>query len=271
MLQKFLLLLLFICSPSLFSNESPIQVLVSIAPQKFLVESIGKHEVAVQIIVPTGANSHTYEPTPRQIVAMKQGAIWFRMGESFEERLVRCLPHTLIIDQREGLDLLGCSCCGLKGADPHIWLSPRLLISQAGQIAQTLSEFDPAHAPFYQDNLATLVQELSTLDQEMTLILSDAPKTLLVSHPAYGYLCRDYGLTQLAIEMEGREPTPRYLTNLINQAHALNIETVFLQEQHVVKGSKRIAETLGAKMVYLDPYAENVVENLREIAKAFRQ
>lgn len=265
---RFIWLFLLFTMPALGQQ---IPVLVSIAPQKFIVEQIGKENVSVSVIVPTGANSHSYEPSPRQIVAMKEGKLWFRLGETFEERLVKVLPHTFIIDQREGIDLIGCSCCTGGGADPHTWLSPRLLIIQARQIAHVLSEYDPLHASFYKKNFYLLEEQLIALDHEMRTLLRDAPKIVLVSHPAFGYLCRDYGLQQLTIEMEGREPTPRYLTTLIAKARELNIKTVFVQKQHPVRGGERIAKELGVPCVTLDPYAENVIENLKEIAQAFRQ
>lgn len=253
-----------------FSACAQTRVLVSIAPQKFLVEEIGGECVTIDVIVPTGISSHTFEPTARQVISLGKGDIWFRLGESFEERLVKVLPHTQIVDQRTGIELLSCP-CSHAAADPHIWLSPRLLKIQARQIADTLSHYDPAHAALYTQNLQQLEERLSELDAEMATLLNEAPKTLLVSHPAYGYLCRDYGLTQLPIEMEGREPTPRYLTDLILKAKALNIQTVFLQKQHSAKGGKRVAQQLGARSVFLDPYVENVIENLKVIAKAFRQ
>lgn len=270
MLQRFFLIFLITGS---FSALAQTRVLVSIAPQKYLVEEIGGEFVSVSVIVPAGASSHTYEPTPKQIVSMRDGEIWFRLGESFEQRLARVLPQAEIIDQREGIELLGsgCGCCHHGEPDPHIWLSPRLLKIQSRQIVEALSRKDPEHASLYRENLKRLEERLSALDAEMASLLSKAPKTILVSHPAYGYLCRDYGLTQLPIEMEGREPTPRYLTDLILNARKLNLQMVFLQQQHSVKGGMRVAKELRAKTLFLDPYAENVIDNLREIAKAFSQ
>ncbi len=264
MLRILLVLVLFSCSA--WGNT---QVLVSIAPQKFLVKEIGGDLVSVDVIVPAGASSHSYEPNARQMTSLSKGAIWFRLGETFEDKLVKIFSKMVIVDQREGIELLGCSCHG--GADPHTWLSPRLLKTQARQIAHVLSEYDPDHAHYYQNNLTRLENELENLDAEVDAILANAPRTILVSHPAYGYLCRDYGLTQLPIEMEGKEPTPRYLSTLILEARTLNIDKVFLQEQHSVRGGKRIAQELGAKYIFLDPYAENVIANLKHIAEAFAQ
>jgi zinc transport system substrate-binding protein len=225
------------------------------------------------VIVPPGANSHTYEPTPRQVLSAQKGAIWFRLGESFETRMIPVLQQkTVIVDQREGIDLIevGCGCCLAQGCDPHIWLSPRLLKKQASQIVQTLTLYCPEYAPLFQRNFEILLAECEELDQECTLLCALLPHRLIVvSHPAFGYFCRDYGLEQLSIEMEGREPTPRYLTELINKARTQHAKTVFLQIQHNPKGGKRIAQELGAEIVYVDPYVENVIDNLRTIAKLF--
>lgn len=268
-MNKFLLFLLFLTG----TLEAKTHVLVSIIPQKFLVERIGGEYVTVDVIVPPGANSHTYEPSARQMVSIQKGEVWFRLGESFERRLIPILQKkTRIIDQREGVDLIqaGCGCCNTDSHDPHIWLSPRILKIQAGQIAQILSEHDPDHIKHFAGNLEILERELDLLDQECSArFVRASQRHILVSHPAFGYFCRDYGLYQIAIEMEGREPTPRYLTNLIEKARGLNIQTVFLQKQHNPKGGRRIARELHAEAVFIDPYHENVIENLRAISRLF--
>jgi zinc transport system substrate-binding protein len=267
-MRKFFIFLL-LCAGGL---QAQIQVLVSIAPQKYLVERIGGDHVSVTVIVPQGANSHTYEPSTKQVLAAQKGDIWFRIGESFENRMLAMMRHTRVVDQRQGLDLIqaGCGCCTHDAHDPHIWLSPRLLKVQAKQIAEMLCEYDHDHAEFFMNNLSKLVEECSLLDQECALMLAKST-VILVSHPAFGYLCRDYGLKQLSIEMEGREPTPRYVTELITRARSLGVKIVFLQLQHNPKGGKRIAKELRARTVYLDPYVENVLENLRSIAQNFSE
>jgi zinc transport system substrate-binding protein len=186
--------------------------------------------------------------------------------------LISAFAHTLIIDQRHGLDLIlaGCGCCTRDAHDPHIWLSPKLLKKQAIQIADALIELNPQHTEIFKENLSFLLAELEYLDQECDALMStSAQKAILVSHPAFGYFCKDYGLEQLSIEMEGKDPTPRYVTELIAKARNRKIKKVFLQKQHNPKGGKRIAQELKAKLYDVDPYCENVIENLRNLAKWF--
>jgi zinc transport system substrate-binding protein len=271
-MSKFLIFILFCLSVAPLSAKT--HVLVSITPQKFLVEQIGAEYVVVDVIVPPGANSHTYEPTPRQMISAQKGEIWFRLGESFEARMIPAFQcKTKIVDQREGIDLIemGCGCCNARDArDPHIWLSPRLLKKQAAQIAEALSAHDLEHKACFAANLDRLEKELDALDQECVKLFAKAnQRTILVSHPAFGYFCRDYGLEQISIEMEGREPTPRHLTELLKKTKECQIKTVFLQQQHNPKGGKRIAKELGAETLYIDPYAENVIENILTIAQLF--
>ncbi|NGX60822.1 MAG: putative periplasmic iron-binding protein [Chlamydiae bacterium] len=272
MSRVFFLLFFLLFAPVV---EAKTKVLVSVAPQKYLVERIGCNEVEVQVLVPAGASPHTYEPSPKQVIKAQEGEIWFRIGEGFERQILPVLSKIEVVDQRDGLPLLeanGCSCCAKEGHDPHIWLSPALLKKLARQIEETLSTHDPENRLAYSHNLRHLEEDL---DRQHEWILSQLAglegKSLLVSHPAFGYFCHDYHLNQLSIEMEGREPTPRYLIHLVDKARSEKIQTVFLQKQYNTKGGKRIARELNAETVYLDPYAENVLENLFAITEAFAQ
>lgn len=266
--------ILFTFLASLFCYaHAELRVLVSITPQKFLVERVGGNEVKVEVLVPPGANSHSYEPSARQVINAQSAHAWFRLGESFESRLLPSLRSKMfVVDQRDGLELLsgGCKCSQKEGFDPHIWLSPRLLKSQVVQIRDTLCTLAPTSMPLFEANARQLMFELDQLDADCAaLAAQSAQKLILVSHPSFGYFCHDYGYTQLSIEMEGKDPTPRYIADLITLARAHDIQKIFLQKQFSPKGGEIIAKQLTAKQIYLDPYAENVLENLRLIAHLF--
>lgn len=252
-------------------------VLVSVAPHKFFVEKIAQETVQVYLMVPAGASSHTYEPTPRQMLAASRADIWFRIGEPFENRAIQALkshqPKLEIVDLRHGLDLIqdphhkGC-CPG--SVDLHFWLSARQAQIQAQTIATALIQAYPEHTELYKHNLHAFQQELRNLDQEIQTILAPLEnRHILVSHPAYAYFCRDYDLKQYAIEMEGKDPTPHQMTKLLNVARQVHIRTIFIQMQYNNKAATLVAETLGAKLVILDPYSENYVTSMRDIAHAF--
>ncbi len=266
-----------------FTDTAPSRhVLVSVAPHKFFVEKIADGTVTIGLMVPAGSSAHTFEPTPKQMMAASQADLWFCLGESFETRAIKALtahnPNLQIIDLRQGVDMISadphsgstCHCCHANGQDLHIWLSARQAKIQAATIATALSQRYPEHAARYQTALAAFVLELDKLDSQIQAILKPLKQRMvMVSHPAYAYFCRDYDLTQLSIEFEGKDPTPYQLTAILNKARAAHIKKVFIQAQYSSKGARLFAKELGAEVVMLDPYAEDYLNSMLEIARRF--
>lgn len=270
--------LLLFAQLSLFAVEKELPtVLVSVAPYKFFVEKIAQDTVTVILMVPAGASSHTYEPTPKQMANASKGDIWFLLGEPFEKKATLALkshkPSLRLIDMRQEINPIADSCCchgTHSGMDPHIWLSPKLAMIQATTIAKALSEFYPSHKALYMERLSLFLKELEALDLEIEQILKPMnTKVILVSHPAYAYFCREYHIEQFSIEFEGKDPTSRQLTGILDEAKKYQIHTVFVQPQYSNKGARLIAKEIGAKLVTLDPYSEEYLNAMRNIANAF--
>lgn len=260
-------------------------VLVSVAPHKFFVEKIAKDTVEVKLMVPAGASSHTFEPTPQQMLKASVADLWFQIGEGFELRASLALtsynPGMQLINLRKGLDLIvddgsGTTCCHCSHhalqscVDLHFWLSPKQSKIQAQTIEEALSARYPANTSLYKTNLASFLQELDALDNDMQTTLAPLKKrTIMVSHPAYAYFCRDYNLKQLPIEFEGKDPSPQQLTKVLVAARQAGIKKIFVQPQYSSKGAGLIAKQIGAKIVSLDPYAENYFAAMHQIAAEF--
>lgn len=256
------------------------QVLVSVAPYKFFVEKIAGDTVSVNLLVPATASSHTYEPTPKQMIAASAADLWFVIGESFEARASATLrkysPNMEFVDLRHGVDMIaadphsGRCCCHANGQDLHVWLSARQVKIQAQTIAGALSARYPEHSERYQAALEAFLQELDGLDAEIGRLLPPQPdRLILVSHPAYAYFCRDYHIAQLSIEFEGKDPTPRQLDDTLKKARQAHVRKVFVQQQYSSKGARLVAKELGADVVTLDPYSEDYFHAMREIARQF--
>lgn len=281
MFRYWLIAFSFFYSPLLTAEASPPVVLVSVAPHKFFVERIAGDTLKVQLMVPAGVSAHTFEPTPKQMIQASQASIWFCLGETFETKALSALkahrPDLQVVDLRDGVNLLYassapdqgvCHCCSPHGADLHIWLSLREAKTQLRRIAAVLASCYPLHAQLYQDNLQTTLEEFEALDAQITAQLSSLKnRVIVVSHPAYAYFCRDYGLKQLAIEQEGREPTARQLTHLLQQVRAASVCHVFIQPQYNNKGALLIAREIGASVIMLNPYAEDYLNSLRTLAE----
>jgi zinc transport system substrate-binding protein len=260
-------------------------VLVSVAPHKFFVEQIAGDSLTVDLMVPAGASSHTFEPSPKQMMAASQADIWFQLGEFFEARATQALKsynsRMIFVDMRQGLDLIsslegegGCPHCRHhdNSMDLHIWMSPKMAMTQAKTIATALSQLYPENQERYAAALQRFLVELDKLDREIRDLLKNIKnRTIMVSHPAYSYFCREYDLKQLSIEFEGKDPTPQQLTRVIEQAREAHIQTIFIQMQYSNKGARLIANELQAKVVMLDPYSENYLVSMREIAQRFAE
>lgn len=270
----------YLCVASCLTAADVPYVLVSVAPYKYLVNRIAADTVSVGLLVPPTASVHTYEPTFKEVLAAGKADMWFRIGETFEPRVVRALaahnPRIEFVDLRQGLNLIAgechChhGCCHPEGMDLHIWLSTHLMKQQARTVATALMRRYPEHAQKYQQALNEHLKELDALDAEMAEQLAPVRgKTILVTHPAYAYLCRDYHLHQLPVEIEGKDPAPRQLTELMNRARQLHVKTIYTQSQYPDKAASLIAGQLGAALVKLDPYAENYMQNLRTLSKYF--
>lgn len=257
-------------SPPAFLSPPPLTVLVSVAPYKALIEAIAQDALHVEVVVPPGASPHFFEPTPKQLQAISQGSLWFTIGEPFEQQILPALkahnPHLQTEDLRQGLNLIGTG----VGADPHIWLSPKLMQIQAQTILKALVHQYPDKMTLFSEGFNQVQQTLGKLDAAIQKELDPLQqRTVLVSHPAFGYFCRDYGLRQLPIEQEGRDPAPKQLTQLLQEARLLNIETVFIEPQYSNKAARVIAQELGANLVMVNPYAEEYFDNMQAMAQAF--
>jgi zinc transport system substrate-binding protein len=208
-----------------------------------------------------------------------KGDVWFQIGEGFEAISTPALkssnPKLEIVDLQKGLDLIrpvdGHSCCPHHhDADPHFWMSPRLMNKQSGKIAQVLINHYPENKELYEKNLAQLQANLTALDADLSQTLGKMPqKVIMVSHPSYSYLARDYGFQLLSLESEGRDPTPLQVTKIIEEAKKKKIKVIYIQEELNTKGAKLVADIIGAKVVTLDPYRKDFADNLREIATHF--
>ena len=253
----------------------PLQVLVTMVPYQFVVEEIGGKEVTVSVLVPPGVSGHSYEPNAKEMIKAGQAAIWFRMGEQFEDKILPVLknhnPKLIIVDLREGMPLIydngGCPHCkGHHSEDLHYWLSPSIVRKQAEMITTALKPLLPEAKLNNRDFLYKLDDTLRQVSQ----ITSQAKqRTILAAHPAYAYFCHDFGFRQLSIEVEGKEPSPRQIVALVEQAKALGIKKVFIQPQYSSKGATLIAKQIGAEVVNIDPYAKDIFACWLQIAKEF--
>lgn len=271
-------------TPTDAANQGRLGVMVSVLPQKYIVERIGGEHVAVTAMVGPGDNPHTYEPKPEQLRALSTAAVYLTTGVEFEqvwmERIAAANPHMQIVDTTAGVALLPSTEPEHQAAegtpeehaamDPHVWTSPRIVAQQARLIAETLTALDPDHAADYAANLAAFEADIAALDADLQATLADVQGgAFMVFHPAWGYFARDYGLEQLAVEVEGQEPSAQELAALIETARQRGVKVIFAQPEMSTADAETIAREIGGQVLLISPLEEDWLANMRRVAEAF--
>jgi len=267
-------------------SKAPTKIIVatSIPPHAWLIERIGGDAVEVHTVLRPGESPTTHQPSDLQVSRVLSGRVFFRSGAPFESGAwFRALEgHLEIVDLRDGIAIrtMDTHTHGgevaeeidhhLRGAvDPHIWLSPTRLVFQANRVAETLKRLDPAHETDYDTRLADLTTELAELDAWIENTLTPyRGRAFVVFHPSWGYFADDYGLRQIAIETEGKEPSDSELTGIQEETQSLGASVIFVQPQIAGKSAEAIAGVMGARLETLDPLAPDITANLRHVTGA---
>jgi zinc transport system substrate-binding protein len=284
------------------SASGKVAVFVSIAPQKYFVQKIGKNLVDIQVMIQPGADPHIYEPKPKQMVAITKARLYFAIGIEFEKarlkKLSRVNPNMKVVQTDQGIQKIAMAAhrprdeeeqhekderhAGTEyerennqhsqaGLDPHIWLSPPLVVNQARTILTALQKIDPAHRAEYEANYKTFVSEIADLDAEIKNIFSGKRGfQFMVFHPAWGYFAHEYGLQQITVEIEGKHPKSAQLRKLVEHARENKIKVIFVQPQFSARSAELIAGEIGGHVVFADPLAQDWADNLRKVARQIK-
>ncbi len=275
---SFLALLLNGCAGP--AETGKLRVVASIAPLAYFAERIGASHVAVSVMVPPGANPHSYEPSPRQVARLGEAALFVKAGSGIEfelawmERFLSINPALKVCNGVEGIRLLPVKHDGFahqdERFDPHYWLSVANGMVIARNVERALAAADPARRVEYAANLAKLQAELQLLDREIQGKLAGLKnRRFLVFHPAWGYYADSFRLQQIAVEEEGKTLTPRQMQRVIEQAKANRISVIFISPQFSASQAQTIAREIGGKSRSVDPLASDYQDNLRRATSAF--
>lgn len=264
----------------------PLPVMVSVAPQKYVLEKLAGPLVEVSVMVAPGADAHTFEPKPSQMAQAAKARLYFAQGVEFEHvwlpKLAKTNPGMTVVNTLEGIELMPMEehhDDHDKRAkdkheelemDPHTWTAPSLMKRQAETMAHALGKADPENAQLYNSNLKAFSDELAALDLQIRALLKGVPagSEFIVFHPAWAYFAREYGLKEVAIESGGKEPSPRKLKELIKHAKETKAKAIFVQPQFSRKTAQTLADAIGAKLVPADDLAPDWNANMIAVAKA---
>lgn len=265
-------MLLAACTSNKQQNDNTLYV--SILPLQSLVEGIVGEDFDIEVLVPAGASPETFEPTPRQFVGLSKAQLVFNVGLiDFETTLLgKMEQQEKVVDLSRGIDRIEGTCSHgghghnhAHGVDPHVWTSPKALQTMAANAYEAIRKAYPDSVK-YEANYKRLQEELQALDiRTAEKIARSGVEYFIVYHPALTYYARDYGLRQVAIEADGKEPSAKQLTATIRQAREDGVRRIFYQKQFPASTVEVIARDIDAEYVAIDPLGRDAIENIDTI------
>jgi len=276
-----LIFLLSNCNKTL-KDHKKINVLVTIPPQIWFVKQIAGDNISVSVIVKQGKSPHVFEPTPKEILELSTSDLWILSGVEIEKSIIPRIknlnPNLIIFDSTTDIKFRNIENHNhtgnehSQGKDPHIWLGCESSIIMASNICNILVKIDPLHKKEYEKNFLQLKDMIHSLFKDLRKELSSFKgKKVFVYHPAFGYFLDEFGLIQRSIELEGKEPSPSYISSIIKEILEEKPVAIFLQKELSDSIVKVIAKETDTKIIILDPLSEDWFSNIKNMGETLKE
>lgn len=265
------------CGASSQPQDTRLHLTATIAPATELLRSLGDTLIVAETLLPQGNSPESYEPTPQTIAALATSHAYYYMGDlgferSWVERIQSLHPALQLVRLDADLDASGTPHHhGHELHDPHYWTSIRGLRSMAHTIYRSLTQLDSLHTPAYTARYEALGAEISQLEGQLRETLRELPsRTFVIYHPSLSDFASEWGLEQLVVEEDGKDPTPQHLERLMLRARQQGVRVVFIQKEFDTKLTESLARDLGARTVAINPLDGDWRGQLQTIATALR-
>ncbi|ADL13046.1 metal ABC transporter substrate-binding protein [Acetohalobium arabaticum] len=268
--RAFNLVILFLVVGLMLSIVNPVMgqetstAYVSFYPLYDAATKIGGNQIDIKLVIPNGAEVHSYKPSPQKIAQLETADIFFYNGvglESWADKAVQNLKGSKVktVNLSKSVDLLPLADHHNKHHnDPHIWLDPLNMKMIGEVITEEFCRLDPEHKEIYQQNFDQFAQQIDQLHKEYKTVLADKQqKYILVSHSAFGYLTNRYGLEQISVTgiAPHEEPSPNTLARLTQKANQYNLNYIFRETLSSPKTVNALAQEADLEILPLNPIA----------------
>ena len=274
-----IVLFLAACQPK--QKDARELVSVSILPQKYFVDQIAGELLQVNVLVPPGSSPHNYSILPSQMKDLAKSKVWLQIGlltfeDALKDKLADINKELTIVNGSDGIDPIAGSECEEEGHDhehahheaydPHIWLAPAESKIMAQNTLNALKTGFPHHATSFDANYERFISKIdsvsSLIDQKLTSLTN---RNILIFHPTLGYYARQFGLTQTALELDGKEPSPKHMKSIVDLARVQNIRVIFIQKEFDAENAQQLARELDSEVMIIDPLDYDWEKQLRDI------
>ncbi len=271
------------------AESEKINVLVSFNAMQEFVTAVGQDKITVTTMIPDGIEPHDFEPKAQDLIALTDANVFVYNGlgmENWVDKAIQASENTqlIAINASEGADTITNTeeeeLQEHGQYDPHLWLSLKGAELEVQNIANGLIQADPSNQAYYEQNCTAYVQQLEALyNTYIEKFQSVAQKSFVTGHAAFGYLCRDFGLTQNSVEdvfAEGA-PTAQQMADLVSYCKQQHVSTIFAEEMASPEVSETLAKEVGANVetIYTvesnednKTYLERMTINLEKIYKS---
>lgn len=278
--------LMSILLPSACSKKSDVAdnrplLVVSVEPQRYILENIVGDRFRIVTLMPDGGNPEIFEPTVDDRMAVDKSLVFFTTGFfPFENAAALTVsPGTHLVNTSEGIDLIYGTHSHERAhstflhvdssrltPDPHVWTSVRNARRMARNMASAVIAIDSANAGEYNSRYAAFDARLDSIDRSFAARLSDvSPRTFMVWHPSLTYFARDYGLEQLSVSSESKEASMGEMRRIIDEARADSVKVFFYQTEYDSRQAKAINSGVGSRLVPVSPQSYDWESELNEI------
>ena len=273
-IATFIICALLIVGCTTKSDSDKKTIFVTITPMQSIIEEITAGDFDIEVIVPKGASPETFEPTPKQVTSFSDAELIFSTGIiDFEQSLIeRISGDAEVVNLSNGIELIAGSCSHgnhkhKHGVDPHIWTSPRALRTMVTNAHKAIMAHYPDSVK-YTEATGRLLERIDALDTYCaTRIKAEGVEAMMIYPPAYTYYARDYGIEQIAIEHDGKEPSLRQTTALIEKAKEHGVKAILRQPQYSEDKVRAIANDAGAEIITTDPLAEDILGEIERVTE----
>ena len=257
------------------SEHKGIKIVATLFPQYDFARQIAGNHAEVLLLLPPGAESHTYEPSPSDIMKIEKADVFLYTGKYMEpwaERIIASSEngHIKTADLSCNVKLSGededhdhdeahsheeqNSSHHMHGLDPHIWTDPNNAAVMTDNIVQALCEADPANAYDYRKNGESYKKELASLDADFKKAVKSGVRreVVLGGRNAFHYFMERYGLTAYAAHdscAAESDPSAKKVAFLIDEIREKKIPVIYYEELTAPKVAKLISSETGAKML----------------------
>jgi len=247
-------------------------VSVSILPQKYFVEKIAGNLLQVNVLVPPSSSPHNYSILPSQMKDLAKSKVWLQIGlltfeDALHDKLASLNKDMAIVNCSKGIvpiagteyEEAGHEHAANEGFDPHIWLAP---------VEVKIIARNTADATAFEVNYTKFIVQIDSIsaliDQKLAQLKN---RDILIYHPALAYYARQFGLKQVALELDGKEPSTRHLKDVVDLAHKQNIHVIFIQKEFDSAFALQLSREIEGEVVIIDPLDYNWEKQLMDITE----